>query len=61
MGVIRCLQALVYICIGKFAVLPVAAQNLIGIINPGSKKIIINKLARDLFWFGLVYAIALFV
>ncbi len=49
LGVIRCLQALVHLCIGKFVVVQVDAQNLLGIINRGSNKLAINKLARDLF------------
>ena len=54
LGVFRCLQALVHLCIGKFMVMQVDAQNLLGIINRGSNKLAINKLARDLFWFGFV-------
>ena len=37
----------------------VDAQNLLGIINRGSNKLAINKLSRDLFWFGLVNGITL--
>jgi hypothetical protein len=61
LGVLRCLQALVHLCIGKFVVVQVDAQNLLGIINRGSSKLAINKLARDLFWFGLVNGITLSV
>ena len=61
LGVLRCLQALVHLCIGKFVVVQVDAQNLLGIINRGSGKLAINKLARDLFWFGLVNRITLSV
>ena len=42
-------------------VVQVDAQNLLGINNRGSSKLAINKLARDLFWFGLVYAMTLSV
>ena len=61
LGVLRCLQALVHLCIGKFVVVQVDAQNLLGIINRGSGKLAINKLARDIFWFGLVNGITLSV
>ncbi len=50
-----------HLCIGKFVVVQVDAQNLIGIINRGSNKLAINKLARDLFWFGLVNGLTLSV
>ncbi len=49
LGFFRCLQALMYLCIGKFMVMQVDAQNLLGSINRGSSKLAINKLARDLF------------
>jgi len=39
----------------------VVAQNLLGIINRCSNKLAINKLARDLFWFGLVNGMTLSV
>jgi hypothetical protein len=39
----------------------VDAQNLLGIINRGSCKFAINKLARDLFWFGFVNGMTLSV
>jgi len=61
LGFLRCLQALVHLRIGKFVVVQFDAQNLIGIINRGSNKLPINKLARDLFWFGLVNGITLSV
>jgi hypothetical protein len=48
-------------CIGKLVVVKVDAQNLLDIINRGSSKLAINKLARDLFWFGLVIGITLSV
>ena len=61
LGVLRCLEALVHLCIGKFVVVQVDAQNILGIINRGSGKLAINKLARDIFWFGLVNGITLSV
>ena len=61
LGVLRCLQALVHLCRGKFVVVQVDAQNLLGIINRDSSKLAINKLARDLFWFGWVNGITLSV
>ena len=39
----------------------VDAQNLLGITNRDSSKLAINKLARDLFWFGWVNGITLSV
>jgi len=57
LGVLRCLQALVHLCIGKLVGVQVDAQNLLGIINRGSTKFAINKLARELFCFGLVNGI----
>ena len=51
LGVSRCLQAMVHRCEGRFVVLQVDAQNLLGIVNRGSPKLGINELARELFWF----------
>jgi hypothetical protein len=53
----------VHLCIGKFVVcvVQVDARNLLGVINRGSNKLAINKLARDLFWFGLVNEMTLSV
>jgi hypothetical protein len=61
LGVLRCLQALVHLCTGKFVVVQVDAQNLLDIINRGSNKLAISNLARDLFCFGLVNGITLSV
>jgi hypothetical protein len=52
-GVLRCLQSMVYLCAGKFVVFQVDAQNLLGIVNRGSPRLKLNALARELFWFGL--------
>ncbi len=49
LGVSRCLQAMVHMCEGRFVVMQVDAQNLLGIVNRGSPKLIINALARELF------------
>ncbi len=59
LGVLRCLQALVHICICKFMVVQVDARNLLGIVNRGGSKLAINKRARYLFWFGLVNGITI--
>jgi len=40
---------MVHMCKGRFVVLQVEAQNLLGIINPGSPKLNIKELARELF------------
>ncbi len=61
LGVLPCLHALVHLCIGKVVVVQVDAQNLLGIVNRGSNKLSINKLARDIFWYGLVNGITLSV
>jgi len=42
-------------------VVQVDAQSLLGIINRDSSKLAINKLSRDLFWFGLVNGMTLSV
>ena len=60
LGVFRCLQALMHLCIGTFVVVQVGAQNLLGLISRGSSKLAINKHARDLFWFGFVNGMTLF-
>jgi hypothetical protein len=52
LGVSRCLQAMARKCEGRFVVLQVDAANLLGIVNRGSRKLIINELARELFWLG---------
>jgi len=53
LGVYRCLQAMVQMCEGRFVVLQVDAANLLGIVNRGSPKLVINELVRELFWFCL--------
>ena len=60
LGVFRCLQALMHLCIGRFVVVQVDAQDLLGIINRGRSKLAINYLARDLSWFGFVNGMTLF-
>ncbi len=49
LGVFRCLQATVHVCEGKFVVFQVDAQNLLGVVNRGSPRLILNELARELF------------
>ena len=49
LGVSRCLQAMVHMCEGRFVVLQVDAANLLGIVNRGSPKLVINEMARELF------------
>ena len=61
LGVLRCLQILVHLCIGKFVVVQVVAQSILGIINRVIVKLTINKPTRDLFWFGLVNGVNLSV
>jgi hypothetical protein len=53
LGVYRCLQSMVHRCEETIVVLHVDAQNLLGIVNRGSPKLIINELARGIFWFCL--------
>ncbi len=52
---------MVHMCEGRFVVLHVDAQNLLGIVNRGSQKLNINELARELSWFCLRHRIATFV
>jgi hypothetical protein len=53
LGVFRCLQAMIHLCEGKFVVFQVDAQNLLGVVNRGSPRLMLNELARDPFWFCL--------
>jgi len=53
LGVYRCLQSMVHRCEGRVVVLQVDAQNLLENVNRGSPKLIINELARELFWLCL--------
>ncbi len=48
LGVLRCLQAMINLCRGKFVVFQVDAQNLLGIMNRGSPRLKLNALAREL-------------
>ncbi len=50
---LRFLQAMVHLCEGKFVVFQVDAQNLLGVVNRGSPRLMLNELARGLFWFCL--------
>ena len=54
LGVFRCLQAMVHLCEGKFVVFQVDAHNMLWVVNRGSPRLLlINELARELFWFCL--------
>ena len=61
LGVFRCLQAMVHVCEGKFVVFHVDAQNLVGVVNRGSPRLVLNDLARELFWFCLERRIVILV
>jgi hypothetical protein len=61
LGVIRCLKSMVLLCVDKLVVFQVDAQNLPGIINRGSPRLNLNKLARELFLFGEKHNITLSV
>ena len=37
----------------KFGVFQVNAHNLLGVVNCGSPRLMLNELARELFWFCL--------
>ncbi len=50
LGVLRCLCAMMHACAGKFVVFQVDAHNLLGIVNRGSPRLSINKLAWELLW-----------
>ena len=49
MGAYRCLQSMVHRYEGRFVVLEVDVHNLLGLVNRGSPRLIINELARELF------------
>ena len=61
LGAYKCLQYLVHRCEGRFVVLQVDVQNLLGIVNRGSSKLPINDLARELFRFCLRHRITIYV
>ncbi len=42
---------MVHVCEGKFVVFQVDTQNLVGVVNRDSPRLILNKLARE-FFFG---------
>ena len=44
---------MVHVCEGKFVVSQVDAHNMMGVVNRGSPRLILNELARELFWFCL--------
>ena len=61
LDVFRCLQAMVHVCESKFVVFQVDAHNLLGVVNRGSPRLILNELARELFWFCLERRIVILV
>ena len=61
LGVYRCLQAIVHVCVGKLVLYYVDAQNLLGVVSRGSPRLSLNELARELFWFYLEHRIVLMV
>jgi hypothetical protein len=61
MAVTRCLKAMVHRCEGRMVVLQVDAQNLLWVINRGSRSLPLNLQARDLFWFCLKHRITVSV
>ncbi len=61
LGACRRLQSLVHRCEGRFVALQVNVQNLPGIVNRGSSKLPINKLARELLLFCLCHRITISV
>ncbi len=44
---------MVDLCEGNFVVFQVDAQNMLGVVNRGSPRLMLDELARDLFWFCL--------
>ena len=50
---------MVHVCEGKCVVFQVDAHNLMGVVNRGSPRLILNELARELFWFCLGRRIAI--
>ena len=61
LAVTRCLRAMVHRCECRLVVLQVDAQNLLWVINRGSRALPLNRLARDLFWFCLKHKITISV
>jgi hypothetical protein len=61
LGVTRCLQSRVVQCKDKFVVLQTDAMNLLGVINHGSSKLLLNILARELFSFCLEFKIRIVI
>jgi hypothetical protein len=59
LGVIICLQSLIEICKDKLVVVQIDAMSLLGIVNRGCPKLVLNTLARELFWFCLSHKIVL--
>jgi len=57
LGVYWCMQCMLHIYEGRYVVLQVDAANLMGIVNRESPKLIIQELARELFWFCLRHRI----
>jgi len=53
LGVYRCLLSLEHRCRDSLVVFQVDNLNLLSIVNRGSRKLPLNELARDLFWFCL--------
>ena len=45
----KSLHAMVHLCEEKFEVFQVDAHNLLGVVNRGSPRLILNELARQLF------------
>ncbi len=50
LDVLRCLRAMIHVCVGKLVVFQADARNLLGIVNRGSPRLNTNERARDLFW-----------
>ena len=52
---------MVHRCERRLVVLQVNAMNLLGIVNTGSRRLAINELTRELFWFCLRHRITTYV
>ena len=61
LGVNRCLKSLIDLCRNKFVLLQVNARNRLGVINPGSPKIPLHVLLRELFWLCLAKRVVISV
>ncbi len=59
LGVYMCVDAMTHVCARKSVLFQVDAQNLLSVVNRGSPRLSLQKLARELLWFFLERQIVL--